>query len=690
MSAYRPFARPPPRTCARRGSYIWLISSPTDRARRIAAALTALAGLLLALAALAPGAGAVIVHLRSGKTVSFQPLRHSSLRLDALFTNLDYNGGPVMPANTNYTVYWDPSGGSAYPAGYRSGVNQYFHDLAHDSHGEQNVDSVSAQYNDAAGEFANYESTFGGELLDTHPYPANGCTRAPKCLTDAQLQAELARLVAELHLPTDLTHEYFLLTPPNVESCFEESEEPECSAGAEPGTQAFCAYHSNVALPGGAELIYANDPYVTGNPGCDEEADSPNESPSDGALQGGLSHEHNESITDPEPNSAWTDFGGATGEIGDKCAEIMGEPLGKALNGSNYNQVINGHFYWYQEEWSNQGHGCMQRLKFTGERPTGSFTSVREGATTVRFDAKASTAPGGVFRFNWQFNDAPGFQSAAPLETAETEVVHTFPLACSYTVALTVLAADGTSIGTAHTIALGDGPPAAAFSVTSPAPTAGQPVSFDGSASSDPDGRIEAYVWRFGDGTGTVGGPLISHTYAAAGSYEAQLTAIDSCGLAATVAHTVTVAPAVAETGGTGAGAGTPLAVPPPPAVIATPTGTLTLLGSSLSVSRAGSSGARLACAGSAPACAGRLVLVARTRTTVGGHSRVRIVTLATGSFSILAGRSATITLRLSASGRRILRAAHGRLPAVLSIVRSSPAPTQTQTKTVRLVQRRR
>jgi hypothetical protein len=674
----------------RRPSYIWLIRPPTDRATRLATALAALAGLLLALAALAPAAGAVIVHLRSGRTLSFQPLRHSRLTFDKLFTNLDYNGGPVMPSNTNYTVYWDPSAGAAYPAGYRSGINQYFEDLAHDSHGEQNVDSVSAQYNDAAGEFANYDSTFGGELLDTHPYPANGCTRAVKCLTDAQLQAELARLVAERHLPTDLTHEYFMLTPPNVESCFEESEAPECSAGSEPGTQAFCAYHGNATVTGGAQLIYANDPFVTGNPLCDEEADSPNGSPSDGALQGGLSHEHNESVTDPEPNSAWTDFGGATGEIGDKCAEVMGEPLGKAINGSDYNQVINGHFYWYQEEWSNQGHGCMQRLKFSGERPTASFTSVREGAKTVRFDAKASTAPGGVFKFNWQFNDAPGFQSTTPEETSETEVVHPFPLACSYTVALTVFAADGTSIGTAHTISLGDGPPTAAFSVTSPAPTAGQPVSFDGSASSDPDGSIEAYVWRFGDGTISVTGtPLTSHTYAAAGSYEAQLTAFDSCGLGASVTHTVTVAPAPIEAGiGGGTGAGTPLA-PPPPAVIATPTGTLTLLGSSLSVSRAGSSAARLACAGTAPACAGRVVLVARTRTTVGGHTHVRTVTLASSTFAILAGRSATVTLRLSATGKRILRAAHGHLPAVLNIVRSSPAPTQTQMRTVRLVQRR-
>jgi hypothetical protein len=43
-------------------------------------------------------------------------------------------------------------------------------------------------------------------------------------------------------------------------------------------------------------------------------------------------------------------------EIGDQCDRQMGTPLGTAANGAKYNQVINGHFYWYQEEWSNQGH----------------------------------------------------------------------------------------------------------------------------------------------------------------------------------------------------------------------------------------------------------------------------------------------------------------------------------------------
>src|SRR5207302_1355649 len=82
---------------------------------------------------------------------------------------LEYHGGPIMPSNTNYAFYWDPPGGPSYPAAYQSGLNTFFEDLAHDSGGLQNVDSVATQYNDSASEFANYDSHFGWAILDTDP-----------------------------------------------------------------------------------------------------------------------------------------------------------------------------------------------------------------------------------------------------------------------------------------------------------------------------------------------------------------------------------------------------------------------------------------------------------------------------------------------------------------------------------------
>ena len=78
------------------------------------------------------------------RPVAYVPLRSSystAAGFDVHFKNMDYNGGPVMPSNTNYMVLWSPAGLSAYPAGYVSGLKTYFKDLAHDSGGHQNVDS---------------------------------------------------------------------------------------------------------------------------------------------------------------------------------------------------------------------------------------------------------------------------------------------------------------------------------------------------------------------------------------------------------------------------------------------------------------------------------------------------------------------------------------------------------------------
>ena len=329
-------------------------------ARTVSRGLLAAAVCATAAALTAPSASAVIVQLKNGKTLSYQPVQGSQ-RSAAPFAgkNLIYHGGPVMPSNTNYTFYWAPSGSPAYAAGYQAGVDKYLEDLAHDSGGHQNVDSVATQYSDSKGNAAAYDSHFGGRLVDTTPYPANGCVAATICLTDAQIQAELKSYIKAHGLPTDLTHEYFALTPPGVESCFDATSK-ECSAGTP--TAAYCAYHGSISVSGGT-IVYANDPYVVGNEGCDT-GQHPNESPSDAALQGGLSHEHNESTTDPELN-AW--FGPEGEENGDKCRTFVessefGTPLGTAPDGSPYNQLVNGAEYWYQQEWSNLGTTCLQRL----------------------------------------------------------------------------------------------------------------------------------------------------------------------------------------------------------------------------------------------------------------------------------------------------------------------------------------
>jgi IPT/TIG domain len=373
------------------------------RARMRAALLATLTVAILG--AGVQSASAVLVEVTPGKKLSYQPLRGAHRFAASPFAgkNLVYHGGPVMSSNTNYAFYWAPSGSSPYAAGFQTGVDKYFEDLAHDSGGAQNVDSVATQYTDEGGQAANYASHFGGALIDTTPYPVSGCTAAATCLTDAQIQAEITSYVKAHGLPQDNAHEYFMLTPPGVESCFDATSK-ECSAGTL--TAAYCAYHSAIAAPGGT-IIYADEPYVLGIEGCDSK-EHPNGA-SDSALLGGLSHEHNESITDPQLN-AW--YGPEGAENGDKCrtfeeASEYGTPLGTAPDGSRYNQLINGAEYWYQQEWSNQGSTCLQRLLSapptvtkiapkTGASSGGTSVTITgtgfAGATAVSFGATAAAS----------------------------------------------------------------------------------------------------------------------------------------------------------------------------------------------------------------------------------------------------------------------------------------------------------
>src|SRR5215469_14687144 len=462
--------------------------------------------------------------------VAYVPLRGAKgTGFDRVFTNMDYNGGPVMPSNTDYMVLWSPAGLSAYPAGYVSGLQTFFTDLAHDSGGQQNVDSVSAQYNDLTGASAQYQTTFGGALVDTDPYPPTECparAQVSACLTDPQIQAELEHLVASRGLKTDLSHEYFLLTPPHVETCF--SNDPHasppfggCSAGEPAKLAFFCAYHGNTSLS--PMLIYADDPFDATNSLC-QDGNDPNGSVSDGEINGGLSHEQNESITDPLPNDAWVLQGS---EIGDQCVGEMGTPLGTAPNGAKFNQVINGHFYWFQEEWSNQTHSCLQRLTPAAARPTAKFTVTAGSGLTLNFDARGSSAPGGVAEYVWQFNDAFGAQT---VEQTTPTISHTFPSAGAYSVGLTIMADDGTSTGNGGIVTTGQSGITAGFSFGPNQAPAGQPVSFSalGTVSAQP---VITYLWEFGDGT-TGSGQSPTHVYSRPGQYTVKLVMFSGTGSA--------------------------------------------------------------------------------------------------------------------------------------------------------------
>jgi hypothetical protein len=508
----------------------------TVRQRRLLMMLV-LAGTLGVSAIAASSASAIIKVLPNGQTVSYMPLRTAQARkalttlrpFDTTLNNMDYNGGPIMPSNTDFMLMWSPHGLGAYPQGFTFGIARYFTDLQHDSGGNQNVDSIDPQYNDLTGAVAKYEVRFGGVLVDTDPYPPAQCPvggtgaagTVTNCLTDVQIQQEIANFVTSHHLPADLSHEYFLLTPPHVESCF--TSDPTtgfggCSAGEPLNIAAYCAYHQNTATT--TMVLYANMPYDADNPLC-QDGNYPNGLISDGEINGGLSHEHNESVTDPLPNDAWTNGAGANHglEVGDQCEfGMMGTPLGNAPNGSPYNQVINGHFYWYQEEWSNFTHSCVQRVTLPRPSPRATETVTAGGGTAMTFDASRSFVPGGASEFSWQFNAVP---NAETVEQATPTISYTFPAPGAYSTGVAVFRSDGLSAGTGGIVVTGKNGFQPAFTASQAGHGRGgrdgRTVQF--SALTTVSGQpVINYMWEFGDGT-TGSGPTPTHTYDHPGVY---------------------------------------------------------------------------------------------------------------------------------------------------------------------------
>lgn len=96
-----------------------------------------------------------------------------------------------------------------------------------------------------------------------------------------------------------------------------------------------------------------------------------------------------------------------------------------------------------------------------------------------------------------------------------------------------------------ETASSGDNPPTARASAMPTEGKAPLKVSFDAGESSDPDGDIERYVWRFKDGSAPGEGETVTHTFRTAGEYDVELVVIDSQGNQDTTTVTVTVEPGV-------------------------------------------------------------------------------------------------------------------------------------------------
>ncbi|MCC5838843.1 MAG: PKD domain-containing protein [Opitutales bacterium] len=152
---------------------------------------------------------------------------------------------------------------------------------------------------------------------------------------------------------------------------------------------------------------------------------------------------------------------------------------------------------------------------------------------TVNFDASASTDPeGDPLTYSWDFGDG---QTATGVQPS-----HTYTAFGDFEVVLTVNDGQGNTRSTTRTLRIQNLPPVPAFTFSPESGNAPLAISFNASASSDPEGQPLSFAWEFGDGA-TATGPTPTHTYTTAINTQVRLTVTDPQGGSAVLVKPLSV-----------------------------------------------------------------------------------------------------------------------------------------------------
>lgn len=284
--------------------------------------------------------------------VHIMPTIDEKARIDATLPPsqpLLYHGGPVMITQNLYAIFWLPKtlqdgSPTSMSAKYQPVIKQFLGDYP--AHGIKN-NSTQYYQGSTTKTYIKNVGAFTAFYVDTNPYPASECfdgVTGSNCITDAQLEAEVTRVMGVEGWKPSSTNMFLVFTSSGEGSCFDSSS-TSCSY-----TQ-YCAYHSAFGTVS-APTIYGNEPYLN-QPGCFSGLYPNGDSSADSAVSV-ASHEITEANTDPELN-AWYDASG--NEIGDICNFNFGTAT---WDGGKANQTWNGHFYYMQQEYDNHTSSCVQ------------------------------------------------------------------------------------------------------------------------------------------------------------------------------------------------------------------------------------------------------------------------------------------------------------------------------------------
>jgi PKD domain len=364
-----------------------------------------------------------------------------------------HGGGSVIHSNETFALTWNAQ--RTYWSGTQGYVEQFLRDVASASGSLNDPYAVTPQYQDGGGRAGN-SSVYAGGCVDNgsvggsfcnfgnptgagHDYPANGCTPSggtTVCLTDGQLQGELATMIAQSgvigHTQPGFTPLVVLLTPNNVETCLNATGTL-CSVNSNAPAR-FCSYHSQVNV-GGTEVAYVVQPWSAFST-CDE-PDVPTlgstATPQAVAQNAGmrlvspLSQAEMGAITDPAFNG-WFALDGS--EMNDNGCVPENQGADAVGVGSNS--------YFLQREFNNAAAivsdpdtygGCAPNVFLS---PTFVVPSAVNPGDVVEFDgsATASTLIVPNAGYAWDFGDGAGATGPS--------VEHSYAKGGNYNVKLTV------------------------------------------------------------------------------------------------------------------------------------------------------------------------------------------------------------------------------------------------------------
>jgi PKD repeat protein len=187
----------------------------------------------------------------------------------------------------------------------------------------------------------------------------------------------------------------------------------------------------------------------------------------------------------------------------------------------------------------NNATGTTARIINIRDYPTAAFTysPIHPGkGQSITFNASSSSPNGGfIVNYTWDFGDGNITTISDPI------ITHVYEITGNYTVLLTVTDSEDLNGSQSQTLEVGISP-VVYFTYSPDLPFAGDLVTFNASASYDPDGYIVNYTWDFGDGNiTTISDPIITHVYTKGDNYMVRLVAIDNKGCSNSTSQIVTI-----------------------------------------------------------------------------------------------------------------------------------------------------